>query len=256
VHGGTIGSRTTNCINIKRLSNHLTTLTVSAKPDTLEFGLNFWWIYWQTFATGPLFITCGTTKSCPNVTTEFCTYQKFGSKIDRGLKVSCRFTHKFVQSQYWTSAAQFVAMFHASWDFKSLVRIRSNIYIFLHICWMLEVILSGNWLNFLYWYQTSVCWKISMSSSIYTGCLSETRNIRECQRQTGKKARDYTWFPCGTTKTMAPTADFLSRWWQDKLTNNVTDDSVQIIQNRGFRSTHNHSIYTFPLCLVSLLHCI
>jgi len=45
---------------------------------------------------------------------------------------------------------------------KSLVRIRLKICFFLHICWMLEVIRSENSLNFLYWYQTSVCWNISI----------------------------------------------------------------------------------------------
>jgi len=55
------------------------------------------------------------SKSCPNVTTEFCTCQKFGSKIDQGLKVSYIFTHNFTQSHLvnnWTSTACLVAMFH------------------------------------------------------------------------------------------------------------------------------------------------
>jgi len=43
---------------------------------------------------GPLSITCGTTKSCSNVTTEFNTCQKFGSEIDQGLELSYIFTHK------------------------------------------------------------------------------------------------------------------------------------------------------------------
>ena len=42
---------------------------------------------------GPLSITCGTTKSCSNVTTEFYTCQKFGSEIDQGLEISYIFTH-------------------------------------------------------------------------------------------------------------------------------------------------------------------
>ena len=80
---------------------------------------------------GPLSITCGTTKSCPYETTEFCTCQNFGSKIDQGLKVSYRFTHKFVQSHLLSiehrqrSLSRF-----SSKRVKSLVRIRSNTYIF------------------------------------------------------------------------------------------------------------------------------
>ena len=45
------------------------------------------------FCDGPLSITCGTTKSCSNVTTEFYTCQKFGSEIDQGLEISYIFTH-------------------------------------------------------------------------------------------------------------------------------------------------------------------
>ena len=61
--------------------------------DTIEYSLNFWWLYWQTFVMGPLSITCGNTKSCSNVTTELYTCQKFGLEIDQGLQISYMFTH-------------------------------------------------------------------------------------------------------------------------------------------------------------------
>ena len=42
---------------------------------------------------GPLSITCGTTKFCSNVTTEFYKCQKFGSEIDQGLDISYILIH-------------------------------------------------------------------------------------------------------------------------------------------------------------------
>jgi len=64
---------------------------------------------------GPLSITGGTTKTCPNVTTEFCTCQKFGSKIDQGLKVRYILTHKFIHLILWALNIDSVAGSDVPW---------------------------------------------------------------------------------------------------------------------------------------------
>jgi len=76
--------------------------TVTMHSDLIQVIVIIWEILmcWLHTTSGQrikalarLSITCGTTQSCSNATTEFYTCQKFGSEIDQRLEISYIFTH-------------------------------------------------------------------------------------------------------------------------------------------------------------------
>ena len=133
--------------------------TVTMHSDLIQVIVIIWEILmcWLHTTSGQrikalarLSITCGTTQSCSNATTEFYTCQKFGSEIDQRLEIKYIFTHNHCVFLYvnvehgWRGWERWSLKAKSLW-FDPGRRHDLN---FLHICWMLEVMRFETWLNF------------------------------------------------------------------------------------------------------------